>query len=86
MAGCDRPPGWCEAHHVDEVIRDDGPTDVLNLTLLCSCHHHYAHSPEWGLVGDANNLYIRRPDGTLMSAPPKGHITGTIQPALQLAN
>ena len=82
--GCDRPPGWTEAHHIDEVIRDDGPTNLLNLTLLCSCHHHYAHSPEWGLVGDANDLYIRRPDGSLMYAPPKGHINGPIQPSLQL--
>ena len=83
--GCDRPPGWCEAHHIDEVIRDDGPTDMLNLALLCSCHHHYAHSPDWGLVGDAVDLFIRRPDGTLIPAPPKGHITGPIQPTLQLA-
>ena len=57
---------------------------MLNLALLCSCHHHDAHSPEWGLVGDAIDLHIRRPDDTLMPAPPKGHITGPQQPTLQL--
>jgi hypothetical protein len=77
--GCDRPPGWCDAHHIDEAIRDDGPTNLGNQTLMCSCHHPYLHSPDWGLVGDANDLYIRRPDGTLMPAPPKGHITGPLQ-------
>jgi hypothetical protein len=72
--GCDRPPGWCDAHHIDEAIRDDGPTNLMNQALLCACHHPYAHSPDWGLIGDAKDLYIRRPDGTLMPAPPKGHI------------
>lgn len=41
--GCDRPPGWCEAHHLDEWLRDDGPTDLANLVLLCSRHHHDVH-------------------------------------------
>jgi|TARA_B100001971_G_C18254882_1_gene581219 hypothetical protein len=41
--GCDRPPGWCEAHHLDEWLRDDGPTDLANLALLCSRHHHDVH-------------------------------------------
>ena len=82
--GCDRPPGWCQAHHIDEAIRDDGPTDLINLALLCACHHHYAHTPHWTLIGDAINLHIRKPDGTLIPAPPKGHITGPLQPTPQL--
>ena len=82
--GCDRPPGWCQAHHIDEVIRDSGPTDLVNLALLCACHHHYAHAPDWKLIGDAVDLYIRKLDGTLIPAPPKGHITGPLQPTLQL--
>ncbi len=70
--GCDRPPGWCEAHHFDEVIRDDGPTDLINLGLFCSTHHHYLHKPDWQLIGDADDLRIRKPDGTLMHAPCRG--------------
>ena len=41
--GCDRPPGWCQAHHIDEVTRDDGPTNLANMILLCSTHHTLIH-------------------------------------------
>jgi hypothetical protein len=70
--GCERPPGWCEVHHFDEVIRDDGPTDLINLGLFCSTHHHYLHRMGWQLFGDADDLWIRRPDGTLVAAPCRG--------------
>ena len=70
--GCDRPPGWCEAHHFKEVVKDDGPTDLDEMGLFCSAHHHYLHSPGWGLLGDTHNLHIRKPDGTLMDAPCRG--------------
>ena len=70
--GCDRPPGWCEVHHFDEVIRDDGPTDLINLGLFCSTHHHYLHLAEWQLLGDADDLWIRQPDGSLVAAPCRG--------------
>ena len=84
--GCERPPGWCEAHHIDEVIRDDGPTDMANMILLCSTHHHYVHDPGWALVGDTHNLAIRRPDGATMPAPPQGPITRPTQTAFALAS
>ena len=42
--GCDRPPAWCEAHHVLEWILD-GDTELDNLCLVCSYHHrHFAHA------------------------------------------
>lgn len=41
--GCDRPPSWCEAHHLDEWDADGGPTDVDNLALLCTRHHTVVH-------------------------------------------
>jgi hypothetical protein len=42
--GCDRPPAWCEAHHVLEWI-NDGPTDLDNLCLACAYHHRaFAHA------------------------------------------
>ena len=37
--GCDRPPEWCERHHIVEWAQA-GRTDLDNLTLLCSYHHH----------------------------------------------
>src|SRR6185436_12823419 len=30
---CDRPPDWCESHHVTPWV-DGGPTDLDNLTLF----------------------------------------------------
>jgi hypothetical protein len=42
--GCDRPPAWTEAHHLDHWARDDGPTSLDNAALLCARHHHWIHS------------------------------------------
>jgi hypothetical protein len=42
--GCDRPPSWTEAHHLDHWARDDGPTTLDNAALLCAPHHHWIHS------------------------------------------
>jgi hypothetical protein len=41
--GCQRRPQWCHAHHLKWWARDNGPTDVPNLALLCSFHHHLVH-------------------------------------------
>ena len=30
--GCDRPASWCQAHHLKWWERDNGPTDLSNLT------------------------------------------------------
>ncbi|MGH9251559.1 MAG: DUF222 domain-containing protein [Acidimicrobiales bacterium] len=62
--GCDRPPEWCEAHHVRWVTHG-GPTSLDNLTLQCSRHHHLVHTPGW----DAKLL----PDGTFIVTTPDGH-------------
>jgi hypothetical protein len=40
--GCDRPPGWCEAHHKHHWL-DGGPTDLDNLELRCHRHHRAVH-------------------------------------------
>ncbi|WP_235501813.1 HNH endonuclease signature motif containing protein, partial [Aeromicrobium sp. Root472D3] len=39
---CDRPPAWCEAHHLD-FWAEGGPTDLDNAALLCHFHHHLVH-------------------------------------------
>ena len=70
--GCDRPPQWCEAHHIDEVFRDDGPTDLLNLVLFCSCHHSLIHGQRWQLLGNAHDLTIRSSEGLVLMAPACG--------------
>jgi hypothetical protein len=40
--GCDRPPQWCDAHHIVHWA-DGGETCLANLRLLCRRHHRMEH-------------------------------------------
>lgn len=60
--GCDRPPGWCQTHHVVRWT-DGGRTAVRNLVLLCDRHHHVIHLPNWLLKFDGRDVRVIRPDG-----------------------
>ncbi len=40
--GCDRPPEWCDAHHLVHWAHG-GPTSLDNLVLLCRRHHTEVH-------------------------------------------
>jgi hypothetical protein len=73
-AGCDRPPWWCEAHHVLPV--PNGPTAHTNGVLLCSRHHHLGHQPGWtqSLEPDGT-LHITAPDGRTWTTTPPGVLT-----------
>jgi hypothetical protein len=44
--GCDRPPRWTDAHHVQHWS-DGGPTELSNLVLLCGYHHRLIHHSGW---------------------------------------
>jgi len=70
--GCDRPPTWCEGHHVQWFSRR-GPTSKDNLVVLCSRHHHKLHVPGW----DAK----LRPDGELVITMPDGRTQSSRPPA-----
>jgi hypothetical protein len=56
--GCAVDPAHCEAHHLDEWERDDGPTDLANGALMCrgNCHR-MLHEGGWTVTGN--------PDGQL---------------------
>ena len=45
--GCERPPSWCEAHHIEHWQRDRGKTDIADGLLLCRHHHLLAHNNGW---------------------------------------
>ena len=51
--GCDRPPAWCESHHIDQWAKN-GLTNLNDGVLACAHDHHWAH---------ANNIDIRIHDG-----------------------
>jgi hypothetical protein len=63
--GCDRPPHWCEGHHLDHW-EHGGPTRLDNLVLLCSRHHHLLHLPGWHIK--------LRPDGVVEVTTPRGQV------------
>ncbi|MFG1873008.1 HNH endonuclease signature motif containing protein [Micromonospora arborensis] len=44
--GCDRPPRWCDAHHIHHWT-DGGTTSLDNAVLLCGHHHRHLHHSDW---------------------------------------
>jgi hypothetical protein len=44
--GCDRPPRWCDAHHI-RAWTAGGRTALNNGVLLCGFHHRLIHRGEW---------------------------------------
>ena len=44
--GCDRPPQWCDAHHLRSWSKGGG-TNLGNGVLLCFFHHHAVHDQGW---------------------------------------
>ncbi|MEU6133512.1 DUF222 domain-containing protein [Nocardioides sp. NPDC047086] len=54
--GCDMPPEWCDAHHLDPWAAG-GKTDLKDGALLCPHHHRLAHAPGY--------IHERLPDGTI---------------------
>jgi hypothetical protein len=62
--GCNRPPGWCQIHHVVHWL-EGGCTAVVNLVPFCDNHHHVVHQPGWTVIFDGGtDLRIFRPEGT----------------------
>jgi hypothetical protein len=73
--GCDRPSVWCEGHHVMWVTQN-GPTELANLVLLCSRHHHVLHQPGWHAK--------LRPDGEFEVTDPDGNPRETSPPRAEM--
>lgn len=44
--GCDRPPSWCEVHHI-LPWENGGKSRLGNLVMLCKVHHRLLHHSEW---------------------------------------
>jgi hypothetical protein len=61
FAGCDRPPAWCDGHHLVFWTKG-GPTTLPNLALVCQPHHRKLHEEGWTLE--------RHMDGRFATIPP----------------
>ena len=58
---CDRPPGWCEAHHILHWARDGGKTNSDDGILLCRYHHLLLHNNHWEIVRTGVDYWLIPP-------------------------
>jgi hypothetical protein len=58
---CDRPPSWCEAHHIEHWNRDGGKTDIADGILLCRRHHLLVHNNGWEVTRDGADYWLTPP-------------------------
>ncbi|HEY1421529.1 MAG TPA: DUF222 domain-containing protein, partial [Candidatus Dormibacteraeota bacterium] len=68
VPGCERPVGWCSAHHVEFWARDGGPTRLSNLVLLCWYHHRCVHEGGWQVVKSDDGLRFIPPERVMRKA------------------
>lgn len=59
--GCDRPPEWCEGHHIKHWQRDGGTTDISNGILLCRYHHMLVHNNGWDIECRGGEFFLIPP-------------------------
>jgi hypothetical protein len=76
FAGCDMPSNRCEIHHLVPYARGSttgGPTDLDNLTLVCSRHHHLVHEGGFKMSRNPHTGHIEthKPDGTPLPTRPR---------------
>ena len=69
--GCDRPPDWCDAHHVRHWA-DGGETRLDNLALVCRRHHTLLHEHRVRMEpGPGGRPRWRRADGGELPGRPR---------------
>lgn len=79
---CDRPPSYCEAHHIDEWS-EGGRTDIDRGISLCRFHHLQLHNGGWRITRERRTGAVRRartPDGTRASGSPNALGGFTLHP------
>ena len=72
--GCDRPPSWCEAHHINQWARDHGSTDLADGVLLCRRHHLLVHNNAWQIRRSGAEYSIAPPGGPAQAMPSKSRV------------
>lgn len=68
--GCERPPLWTEAHHIDEWHRDHGSTDIEDGILLCRHHHLMVHNNGWNIEREGTGYRLLPPPGEPLHPQP----------------
>jgi hypothetical protein len=61
LACCDRPPEWCDAHHLDPYGPPTyGETNLDNGLAMCRPHHTLVHKG-WTPMQDENGSWYLQP-------------------------
>ncbi|WP_150308004.1 DUF222 domain-containing protein [Planctomonas psychrotolerans] len=58
---CDRPPSWCEAHHINQWKKEHGRTDIADGVLLCRRHHLLLHDNHWKVLRHDGDYWLKPP-------------------------
>jgi hypothetical protein len=70
--GCDRPPPWCDAHHVRHWA-NGGATALSNLVLMCRRHHRMVHEAGFSVrIVNGTPVFARAEAAAQGKAPPGG--------------
>ena len=72
--GCDRPPSWTEAHHIDEWDEHHGQTNVDDGVALCAHHHRWVHHIGARIVRSGAEYRLHRPGEPVVVLRPKSRI------------
>lgn len=59
--GCDRPPSYTEAHHIDHWYAHHGKTDTRDGVLLCRHHHMLLHDNHWRIRRENSDYWLVPP-------------------------
>jgi hypothetical protein len=62
--GCDRPPSWTEAHHIDEWDAHRGRTDIDDGVSLCRHHHMWVHDGGRRIKRRNGRYWLHDPGGS----------------------
>ncbi len=71
---CHIPAAWCEIDHLVPYSQH-GLTDLDNLVLWCSHHHHEKHRPGVKVTGNAHHLQLQLANGDTIHCPPPHRTT-----------
>ncbi|GAA4344902.1 HNH endonuclease signature motif containing protein [Microbacterium rhizosphaerae] len=82
--GCDRPPAYGEAHHIDRWV-DGGRTDIDRGILLCRFHHMNLHHGGWRITRHGPGPFLLHPprgaDPIVLGTPiERRYVYGDLQP------
>jgi hypothetical protein len=59
--GCEQPPSWSEAHHIENWLAANGLTNIDQAILLCTPHHLLLHNRGWKALLQHDQYWLQPP-------------------------